>query len=479
MDYFPLFANLSGRRCLVVGGGDVALRKIRLLKEAGARVTVVAPELNPQVQAMSAAALVDYVPGVYSPMFLPGNVLVIAATNSPDVNAQVFKDAEQRAMLSNSVDDPDHSSFITPAIVDRSPLVIAISSGGSAPVLARMVREKLERELSDGYASLARLAARWRDRVKLRLVSLTARRRFWETFFSRHVEAAHTQHPQQLDDAMDHQLEAFARDSAASGEGEAWLVGAGPGDPSLLTLRAQQLLHRADVVLHDRLVPDAILAMARRDAEFIDVGKPLPGTGCASHVQDQTTALLIRLVSEGKRVCRLKGGDPFVFGRGGEEVTALQAEGLRYQIVPGITAASACAAYAGIPLTHRDHAQSVSLITGHGKDSQDTHDWRALARDRQTLALYMGVSRFGEISRKLQLHGRHGDTPVAVIERGTRPDQRVSVGTLRGLAELAKRERIEAPAMLIIGEVAAYAKTQQWFQPQSENTLQLKPVAVN
>lgn len=474
MKYFPLFANLKDSPCLVVGGGAVALRKIRLLRKANARVTVVAPALHDDVQSMVDDKLIDYLPEKYGPHHLDGQLLVVAATNFPGVNAQVFAHAKERNMLCNSVDDPEHSSFITPAIVDRSPLVIAISSGGAAPVLARLLREKFEREIPQQMALLAKSAAQWRDRVKVALGSLTARRRFWEALFERFVTDV-DRTPGRLDKEVATMLEQHARQEDAR-RGEAWLIGAGPGDPALLTIRAQQLLQRADVVLYDRLVSQEILDMARRDADFINVGKPLAGTGCASLVQEYTIELLLKYVGQGLRVARLKGGDPFIFGRGGEEITALKEADMDYQIVPGITAAAACAAYAGIPLTHRDHSQSVVFLTGHGKNSEDNLDWASLARDRQTLAVYMGVSQFASLSRNLRLHGRSAQTPFAIIERGTTPEQRVVMGTLDNLATVATHNQVKAPALLIIGDVASYAQTQQWFNisTQSESPLAAK-----
>ncbi|MFK8028758.1 MAG: siroheme synthase CysG [Gammaproteobacteria bacterium] len=466
MDYFPLFADLENKSCLVVGGGAVALRKIRLLREARARVTIVSPTLHDELVPLLTRDDIAHIDAEFNPVHLNNNLLVIAATNKPEINTWVYAEASARNMLCNSVDDPQHSSFITPAIVDRAPLTIAISSAGKAPVLARLIRENLERTLPVSLGLLARVAGNWRQRVKAALGTLTARRYFWEDVFGDKLESiAPGLTEQQVDELVAEQLRVHSNGLSSAGVGEAWLVGAGPGDPALLTIRAQQLLQRADVILHDRLVSKEILALARRDAEFIDVGKPLAGTGCASAVQDSTTQLLLELVGKGLRVCRLKGGDPFIFGRGGEEVTALAEAGLPFQIVPGITAAAACAAYAGIPLTHRDFAQSVVLLTGHGKNSIDQLDWASLARDRQTLAVYMGVAHYTELSRNLILHGRSGTTPIAVIERGTTAQQRVHTSTLKELAGLVASRRIQAPAMLIIGSVAKFADSQGWFMP--------------
>ncbi|MEM8546645.1 MAG: siroheme synthase CysG [Pseudomonadota bacterium] len=464
MNTMPIFATLKNRPVLVVGGGHVALRKIRLLSNAGARITVVAPELCEEVRELVTQGSLIHRSSRFCTADLEGYFLVIAATNVPSVNRDVYEAAEARTILCNSVDDPEHSSFITPAIVDRSPIMIAISSGGAAPVLARMLRERLERWLPPALGRLAQLAKHWRHQVKVTLGSLSERRRFWEALFESPVIDALAAGNDVLAEERTARLLADTASAATRRPvGEAWLVGAGPGDPALLTIRAQQLLQRADVVLHDRLVSPAILEMARRDADFIDVGKPIPGRGCANAVQDNINAMLVDLVQQGLRVCRLKGGDPFVFGRGGEEIEALVAANLPYQVVPGITAAAACAAYAGIPLTHRDHSQSVVLVTAHGKHSVDTLDWASLARDRQTLAFYMGVRRYDDVAQALMANGRAADTPIAVIERGTTPQQRVTTSALAELPGLVERMSIEAPAILIIGGVAAFAKTQGWY----------------
>lgn len=477
MDYFPLFAAIKGRPCLVVGGGNVALRKVRLLRSAGADITLVAPELHDELQRLVDSQELNYVPARFEPGYADGAMLVIAATPDTTVNAAVARAAEKRRIFCNVVDDPKNSSFITPAIVDRSPIVVAISSGGAAPVLARMLREKFECILPQHLGSLAALAARWRGRVKSSLGSLTARRRFWESLFDSQVgEQLAAGQSLKAEKTSGELLRMHGQDKRRGVAGEAWLVGAGPGDPALLTLRAQQLLQRADVVLHDRLVSPEILAMARRDADFVDVGKPIPGQGCASSVQQRSTDLLIKLVSQGLRVCRLKGGDPFIFGRGGEEVTALVEAGLSYQIVPGITAASACAAYAGIPLTHRDHAQSVVFLTGHGKESIDHLDWSALAREKQTLAVYMGVSQYANLSTKLIKHGMDANTPIAIIEQGTRPSQRVLTSTLRSLPNDVPARSVKAPAILIIGSVAGYAESQQWFGQTPQTNVLPEPL---
>ena len=464
MEYFPLFAEVRNRQVLVVGGGEVAQRKVALLLRAGAAILVVAPELNRELSALLAEGKIQHSQGKFSERDLEAVWLVVAATNDARVNASVAAAAEARRIWCNVVDAPQHCSFITPAIVDRSPLMIAISSGGAAPVLARLWRERLERQMHPRLGRLATLARRWRGRVRRALGDLSARRRFWEAFFAGPVATAmECGKDVEASRASGRLLLAHRDAQRMCPAGEAWLVGAGPGDPGLLTLRAQALLQRADVILYDRLVSSAVLELARRDADLIDVGKPVAGTGNAGRVQASTNELLVRLVRQGKRVCRLKGGDPFIFGRGGEEVAALVEANLPFQVVPGVTAAAACAAYAGIPLTHRDHAQSVALITAHGQRSIDRLDWPSLARDRQTLAFYMGVSRYGQLSVRLMAHGRSPDTPVAIVERGSLPTQRVIVTTLGDLPRRTREASVVAPAMLYVGEVAEFASRQHWF----------------
>lgn len=454
MDYFPAFLNLRNRPCLVVGGGDIALRKARLLTAAGARLTLVAPKMSATVREFAARHDVVLVEREFRPADLEQQWLVVSATGVPAVERAVFAEAQDARVFCNGVDDIEHCSYITPAIVDRGPIVVAISSAGAAPVLARKIREQIEALLPAGIAQLASLARNWRGQVRARLGDLLSRRRFWESLFEGPAaSAAIAGNTAAAEAHLQASLEAMSGESAvADPQGEAWLVGAGPGDPGLLTLRALQVMQAADVILHDRLVSDEVMSLARRDAELISVGKT---PGCRANSQDEINALLVRLVSAGKRVCRLKGGDPFIFGRGGEEAEALRAAGHRFEVVPGITAAAGCAAAAGIPLTHRDLSQSVAFVTAHGKDSVDNLDWPALARDRQTLAFYMAVKRFPVLMNRLIQHGRAADTPVAIIERGTTPRQRVVRGTLGQLSLLAEAHRIRAPAMLVVGAVAA------------------------
>ncbi len=445
MRAYPAFLELRDRPVLVVGAGPVALRKLTPLLAAGAKPVVVAPEAVPGIEDLARAGDVQWHRRRFRAGDVAGHWLVINACGAPGVAAAVRRAGERERVFVNSVDDPERCSFTVPAVVDRDPVMVAISSAGTAPVLARRIRERIEAMLPASTGALARTAGRWRARVAGTLPDGAARRRFWERWFD--GAGVHG--------GADAELQEALVEAAGSGgdTGVAWLVGAGPGDPGLLTLKALQALQDADVILHDRLVSDDILGLARRDAERVSVGK-VPG--CRDNSQASINARLVALVADGKRVCRLKGGDPFVFGRGGEEAEALDAAGLPYVVVPGITAALGCAAAAGIPLTHRDAAQSLTLLTGHGRDAVDRIDWAALARGRQTLAIYMGVQRFPDLMQKLTAHGRAADTPVAIIERGTLPTQRVLRGTLGQLALLASAHRVEAPALLIVGEVAGY-----------------------
>ncbi|MGY1410953.1 siroheme synthase CysG [Luteimonas sp. A611] len=466
---FPLFADLRGRRVLVVGGGAVAVRKVEALHDTGALVRVGAPVLEPALAAQALDGRIEHLAGVFEAAWLDGAWLAIAATDDAEVNRAVAEAGEARGIWVNVVDDSALARVHLPARVERGPLQIAISSGGGAPMLARLVRERLETQFDESFGTLAALLARHRQRIVARWPDLAARRRGFERLLSgplqgllrrrRHIEAERL-----LDSLLKPAADAGGKSESGQLDpgqrGQVALVGAGPGDAGLLTLRALRLLNEADVILYDRLVSAEVLGLARRDAERIEVGKR---AGHHSVPQEGINALLVEHASAGRRVVRLKGGDPFVFGRGGEELEALRAAGIDYEVVPGITAAAACAAYAGIPLTHRDHAQSVRLVTAHAKDGNDTLDWPALAQERQTLAFYMGVSRLDTVQAQLIAHGRAPDTPFALIENGTRPQQRVVNGRLTDLSHLARHHAVQSPALLIVGEVAGLAGALHWF----------------
>ena len=460
---FPLFADLRGREVLVVGGGVVARRKVVALMEAGACVVVGAPVLDPSLARWALQGRIRHLAGDFNDSWVDSAWLAIAATDDAATNRAVAAAGLARRVWVNAVDDAASSSFQVPARVDRGPLQIAISSGGGAPMVARHVRELLETQIDASFGALTALLTRQRQRIRARLPDLQARRRFFDRVLVGPAQAL-------LRRGADAQAErevmrALSDTPGASQPGRVALVGAGPGDPGLLTLRALRLLNEADVILHDRLVSPQVLAMARRDAELVDVGKHVGGDQASTmHTsQDRIHALLVQHARAGRVVVRLKGGDPFVFGRGGEELEALRDAGIAYEVVPGITAALACAAYAGIPLTHRDHAQSVRLLTAHCQASAGPLDWKALAHGRQTLAVYMGVSGLKELRDRLIDAGKPRGTPFALVENGSRPGQRVVLGTLADLAETACHHRVQSPALLIIGEVAALAGTLHWY----------------
>jgi len=458
MDYLPLFHKLQGGRVLVVGGGEIALRKARLLADAGSELRVVAPEVDGQLAALAREGGGEVLVRGYQAADLVGCRLVIAATDDPGLNAQVSADAQALSLPVNVVDAPALCTVIFPAIVDRSPLVIAVSSGGDAPVLARLIRAKLEAWIPSAYGELAGLAARFRHKVKTLYPDVNQRRGFWETVFQGPI--AERQLAGQGAEA-ERLLQAMVDGAPVQQGGEVYLVGAGPGDPDLLTFRALRLMQQADVVLYDRLVAPAIIEMCRRDAERIYVGKRR-----ADHSvpQDQINRLLVDLAKQGKRVLRLKGGDPFIFGRGGEEIEELAEHGIPFQVVPGITAASGCSAYGGIPLTHRDYAQSVRFVTGHLKDGTSNLPWNDLVAPAQTLVFYMGLVGLPTICAELIRHGRAASTPAALVQQGTTRNQRVFTGTLADLPELVAQHEVHAPTLVIVGEVVQLRDKLAWFE---------------
>ncbi|GLO16154.1 siroheme synthase [Pseudomonas putida] len=458
MDYLPLFHKLQGGRVLVVGGGEIALRKARLLADAGGVLRVVAPDVDGQLAALAREGGGEVLVRGYQAADLAGCRLVIAATDDPGLNAQVSADAQALSLPVNVVDAPALCTVIFPAIVDRSPLVIAVSSGGDAPVLARLIRAKLEAWIPSAYGELAGLAARFRHKVKSLYPDVNQRRGFWETVFQGPI--AERQLAGQGAEA-ERLLQAMVDGAPVQQGGEVYLVGAGPGDPDLLTFRALRLMQQADVVLYDRLVAPAIIEMCRRDAERIYVGKRR-----ADHAvpQDQINRLLVDLAQQGKRVLRLKGGDPFIFGRGGEEIEELAEHGIPFQVVPGITAASGCSAYGGIPLTHRDYAQSVRFVTGHLKDGTSNLPWDDLVAPAQTLVFYMGLVGLPTICAELIRHGRAASTPAALVQQGTTRNQRVFTGTLADLPDLVARHEVHAPTLVIVGEVVQLREKLAWFE---------------
>ena len=457
MDSLPLFHKLQGRRCLIVGGGDIALRKLRLLAETGVEIMLVSPEFCHDIDELKAQANIHLLERKFHPGDIDNAVLVISATDDHSLNKQVSELCQQQHIPVNVVDNPELCTVMFPAIVDRSPLQIAIGSNGKAPVLARMLRAQLESTIPAGYGKLAALAGSFRDKVKSKFSSLNDRRKFWEDNLQ--GEIAELVFSERMEEA---EQKLSARLEAAKGQavGEVYLVGGGPGDPDLLTFRALRLMQQADIVLYDRLVSDEVMNLVRRDADRIYVGKT---AGEHPVSQENINEKLVEYARQGKRVLRLKGGDPFIFGRGGEEIAHLADNGIPFQVVPGITAASGCASYAGIPLTHRDHAQSVRFITGHLKEGKLDFNWSELIAPGQTLVFYMGLSGLETICQQLIAHGMDSATPIALIEKGTTSRQRVFVGELASLPEKVRAAEAKAPTLIIVGGVVKLHDQLAWF----------------
>ncbi len=451
---------------MVVGGGEVAARKCALLRRADARILVVARTISTQLRESCDAQSTELLESDFSAEQLDGAAIVIAATDSEAVNLEISEAANERGIPVNVVDQPHLCSFIMPAIVDRSPLVVAISSGGTSPVFSRKIKELIEIHIPARASKLARLMGSYRPRIRTKLSSFDIRLRFWEKALDSDIpELVYSGQEQAARKRIDELLDAEAENQQPkSGEvaaGEVYLVGAGPGDPDLLTLRALRLMHKADVVLYDRLVSNEILCRIRPDAEKIHVGKQ------AKHhtvPQEDINDMLVRFARQGKRVLRLKGGDPFIFGRGGEEIATLAEAQVPFQIVPGITAASGCASYAGIPLTHRDHSQSVQLVAGHMKDGELSLDWKSLIVEQQTLVFYMSLLSLQQITRKLIEHGMSVSMPVAVVQQGTTGNQKIVEGELHTIAELVAAAELQAPTITIIGEVVRLRENLSWFE---------------
>ncbi len=455
MDHLPIFCQLRQRDCLLVGGGDVAERKARLLLDAGANVTVNALDFTPQFQVWADSQMLTLVQGEFIPSLLDNCWLAIAATDDETVNQQVSEAAEARRIFCNVVDAPRQASFIMPSIIDRSPLMVAVSSGGTSPVLARLLREKLESILPLHLGQLARYAGHLRARVKQQFATVGERRRFWEKLFvnDRLAQSLANDDRQAVADTTEQLLT-----EPLEHRGEVVLVGAGPGDAGLLTLKGLQQIQQADVVVYDRLVSDDIMNLVRRDAPIGYSSASAQGYHCVPREEDQPDPAARS--AKGRRVVRLKGGDPFIFGRGGEELETLCEAGIPFSVVPGITAASGCSAYSGIPLTHRDFAQGVRLVTGHLKTGGEL-DWANLAVEKQTLVFYMGLNQAPAIREKLIAHGMAEDMPAAIVENGTAVTQKVVSGTLGQLDILA--QQMASPALIIVGRVVGLRDKLNWF----------------
>ena len=457
MDIFPISLKLQQQPCLIVGGGHIAYRKAVLLHKAGAVIHIIAPDIDANLLQLVEESQGQYIQALYPAQIqLNDYRLVIAATDDYAVNTQVFEDCEALKILVNSVDDPPHCRFMVPAIVDRSPLVISVASNGTSPVLSRQIRTQLETSIPHGMGKLAEFSGKWRAAVKAKISNPDERRVFWEDLYASPLkEQVFHDNLTEADRLIEQALLEWK-----TPKGEVYLVGAGPGDPELLTLKALRLMQQADVVIYDRLVSAPILELCRRDAEKIYVGKARSNH---SVPQDGINALLVEYAQKGKRVCRLKGGDPFIFGRGGEEIQELVEADVTFQVVPGITAASGCSAYAGIPLTHRDYAQSVRFLTGHLKEGSPELPWNELVYENQTLVLYMGLVGLERICEQLIAHGQRPNMPVALISKGTTPDQNVVVGTLADIATKVSEHHIVAPTLTIIGEVVSLREQLKWL----------------
>ena len=461
MGFLPIFLNLTDRPCLVVGGGEVAARKISQLLKAEARVTVVAPELCNELVGRCERCEINHIVENFNEAHLEMATVVIAATDDHIINQEISTLAQSRNIPVNVVDNPKLCTFIMPSVVDRNPVQIAISTGGTSPVLARLLRARLETLIPSSYGQLAEVMGKFRTHVRERFPKMNERRRFWEhilqgpiaeMLFAGQSKAALETLEQQLED-----------DSlTVSSRGEVYLVGGGPGDPDLLTFRALRLMQQADIVLYDRLVAQEIVDLVRKDARRIYVGKQRDRHALP---QDEINQLLVKYAKEGKRVLRLKGGDPFIFGRGGEEIETLSSESIPFQVVPGITAASGCASYAGIPLTHRDYAQSCIFVTGHLKDGSMDLNWDALIQPRQTIVVYMGTHGLDLLCKELIKRGLSEDTPAAIVQQGTTQNQRVYTGMLKTLPELPDLKEIKPPSMIIIGGVVRLHEKLAWFEP--------------
>jgi uroporphyrin-III C-methyltransferase/precorrin-2 dehydrogenase/sirohydrochlorin ferrochelatase len=461
MDHLPVFLNLKGKRALVLGGGTVAARKTDLAVRAGCDVTVVAPDLNDDMARLVQKNGIKHKTGELVAADLDGCTIAFGATSDNAVNRQLQELGAAAGVLVNIADDPGLCDFIMPAIVDRTPLLVAVGSGGTSPLLTRMLKARFETEIPAAYGRLADFAGKYRDQVKDAIPNMTRRRRFWETMIAGPIAEHLFSAQEELATAlMDKLLEEAASEGDKPPRGEVDLVGTGPGDPDLLTFRALRLMQQADVVLYDRLIGDGILNLVRRDAKRIYVGKMKDDHTVP---QEEIGEMLIRLASEGQRVLRLKGGDPFVFGRGGEEIETLAEHGITFQVIPGVTAANGCAAYAGIPLTHRDHAQGCIIVTGHEKDGELNLNWDSLIQPRQTVVIYMGLTSLGTIAQGFLNHGADPTTPAAIIENGTRADQRVITGTLETLPDKSVAANIKSPALIIIGSVVTLQDKLSWY----------------
>jgi len=464
MEQLPLCLNVKKRKVVVTGGGAVAARKAELALRAGASVLVVATAPGPEFDVLLRNPQLTVRRGRLSEADLDGAVLLYAASEDHAEEQEARVMTRARGVLLNVPDRPELCDFSMPSILDRSPLLIAISSAGASPLLGRLIKQRLETTIPAAYGALALFLGSIRAGVQKRIPDNRARRRFLEGIVDGTVsDLVLAGEEARARQRLDAEIDAFLAGGEAS-RGEVYLVGGGPGDPDLLTFRALRLMQRADVVVYDRLIGSPLLDLVRKDAERIYVGKKRSDHALP---QDDINRLLVDLARQGKRVLRLKGGDPFIFGRGGEEIELLATEGIPFQVVPGITAASGCATYAGIPLTHREHAQACVFVTGHTRTGKLTLDWGTLLQPSQTVVIYMGIAVLGDLMREAMAHGAAPETPVAIVENGTRPNQRVITGTMADIAARAAESAVKGPALTIIGSVVTLRDKLAWTPPPS------------
>ena len=464
MSLLPIFVDIKDRPCLLVGGGKVAARKLNMLCKAGARVTLVAPILCETVAELCEQFSVDIVQREFAESDINEQRLIIAATNDAATNKYISEVAKKKNLFVNVADDFAQGDVVLPSVIDRDPIQIAVTTGGASPVLARILRRNLEHCTPATYGELAELVESYRKKVSACIQDETSRRRFWEEVLQGPIaEMVFAGQREAAQEALQMRLD--RKDFSQNKMGEVYLVGAGPGDPDLLTFRALRLMQQADAVVYDRLVSDPILDLVRKDADKIYAGKER-----SKHTLPQETInqLLVRLANEGKRVLRLKGGDPFIFGRGGEEIETLMEQGVHFQVVPGITAAAGCASYSGIPLTHRDHAQACIFVTGHLRDGTVNLNWEMLAHEKQTLVFYMGLHGLNIICEQLVKHGMDSMTPAALVTKGTTPEQRVLIGDLNSLPGLVDEQHVHGPTLIIIGTVVTLHTKLHWFLTDAE-----------
>ncbi|NYR10049.1 siroheme synthase CysG [Psychrobacter sp. BI730] len=492
MNTFPLFFKLEDRKVLIVGGGEVALRKADLLSRAGACITILAPDISHELQALLTDSKHEFIYENYNKTYMSGARVIIAATDDETLNHQIHADATELNIPVNVVDTPHLCDFIFPAIIDRNPIVIGISSNGKAPVLARLLRARLETLIPQGYGKLAKLAGEFRSEVKAKIPTLTGRRQFWERAFEGQVSQLmfagnETEATAQLKADLDSTAAAISKKSddtnsvresdaikpVASDEseknlpaiGEVYIVGAGPGDPELLTFKALRLMQQADVVFYDALVSPQVLDLCRRDADKVFVGKKRSNHTVA---QLGINELLVNHAKQGRRVVRLKGGDPFIFGRGGEEIESLRAHNVPYQVVPGITAANAAASYAGIPLTHRDHSQSVRFVTGFLKAGAPNSNFKSFLNTDETVVFYMGLHSLARLTEGLVDAGRSSETPIAIVSNASMSNQQVLTGTLATIVAKQEQAQLPTPALLIMGDVVSLHHDLAWYNLQNQ-----------